>query len=132
MTFIKSYYKSLLWAIVIIVLLLIPGNKFPHNKLINIPHLDKIVHCILFMVLAYIMIFDTWFLKKKLEIRHITIIFIISIAFAGSTEIYQYYLIEFRTGSIFDFMADVLGILIASIIFRYMGNSINRLFHLIS
>lgn len=132
MTFIKSYYKSLLWAMVIIVLLLIPGNKLPHNKLINIPHLDKIVHFILFMVLAYIMIFDTWVLKKKLETRHITLILVISIVFAGLTEIYQYYLIVFRTGSIFDFMADVLGILLASIIFRYMGNSINRLFHLIS
>ncbi|MBR1625929.1 MAG: VanZ family protein [Bacteroidales bacterium] len=53
----KQYqYALLIWVAVILFLLLMPASSFPKTtKLINIPHLDKIVHSFLFGVLSFLL-----------------------------------------------------------------------------
>jgi drug/metabolite transporter (DMT)-like permease len=44
----KKWVIPVTWTLIIQVLLCLPGSAFPKSDLFDIPHLDKIVHIILF------------------------------------------------------------------------------------
>jgi VanZ family protein len=67
------------------------------------PHLDKIAHFSIFFLMTFFLILGR--LKKNYAL-------IFSILYALITEIIQTFL-DYRTGSIFDFVSDILGITFA-------------------
>lgn len=126
--FLKSYYKSILWAIIIMVALFTPGNKLPHPNLLNFENSDKLIHLILFMGLCFLLLLDTHAEKYSIKFRQTIFIIIVSLLFAIGTEIIQGYLINYRTGSILDFVADSIGIFLACGFFYILQNFISRFY----
>jgi hypothetical protein len=118
----RKIYSILLlvWTIVILVAVLLPKEDMitkPHF-LVDIPHIDKVVHTVLFGVFAFL-------LAKVLKAKsfRIKILCIISIAialiFGLLTECLQKILYDYiqRDFSWLDFLADSVGVSLALIIF---------------
>lgn len=129
MILIKSYHKSIIWAIVIMVILFTPGSKLPHPGILNFEYSDKLVHAVLFIVLGYIMLFETWAIHFKIQFNQIMVLALIAIIFGGLTELIQQFVAYEREGSIFDFMADFTGIVLAYSIFFAFRKTIGRFYH---
>lgn len=106
----------LLWAVLIFVFSSIPGRSLPE---VDIFSFDKIAHFFVFGVLGYLNV--RWFYHFRaspvLLFRHYVFFSIcIVTVYAGLDELHQL-LVPNRTCSLLDFLADVLGILSAHLIF---------------
>ena len=111
---ILKFWKSILWAAVIAFLLLLPGDKIPEKKLLDIPHFDKIVHAALFMLFEFLLLIEAKFLINfKIPRLKLTLL---AIGYALLTEWLQYLFAISRDGDWNDFLADVTGILISLVV----------------
>ena len=105
----------LAWTISIQVLLCLPGTTLPSEGLFNIPHLDKIVHVILFGGFTGLWCYY-YFLKGKSPSRLKTLFFIVYLLAALNGIILEYIqrdYIPFRSFDQGDIIADVLASSIA-------------------
>ena len=111
---IVNFWKPALWLIIICYLSLMPGDGLPRVPLFNIPHFDKLVH------------FGFYFIFTLLLIRPFSGIsrfsFMISAMLAatvsGVIEILQFQIAIHRHGDLFDFLANLAGVLTALLFFR--------------
>ena len=127
--FFGRYWKSIAWSLIIAYLLFIPGNDLPHNKFLDsIPHLDKIVHFVLFTILAFLLHVEKKIVRKELNFADHLILILIAVIYGGFTEIIQRLIIFERTGSWFDFLTDLSGIFSGILIFLVFRRSIDRWF----
>jgi VanZ family protein len=130
MKIIKSFWKTIICVTVIISLSVMSGNEIPH---VSIPHIDKIVHFIMYFTFALALIHD--FLHySKIHLKHwqIVLLSIVSvIAMGGFLEILQRIPYIHRSSDFFDFLANAIGAVIASIVYKLFEpllNKINALF----
>lgn len=93
--------------------------------------LDKIAHLIMYFGFAYVTL---WGYRKpyqehnkRFKIKALTTTLIISIAFGALTEIMQEALIPGRTGSLYDWIADVIGGLLGVTFFYFFNRNRNKL-----
>jgi VanZ family protein len=128
MDILKLYYKSIVWAIIIMIILFTPGNKIPHPSILNFANSDKLIHFVIFIILGYILLFETWAIKFRILNRQIVILAIVAIGFGAFTELIQQYFAYERQGSFFDLLADVAGICMAYAIFFAFRKAISRFY----
>jgi VanZ family protein len=125
----KKHWKSLVWAVIVFIVCSVPGNQVPDVPLINIPHLDKIVHFILFFVLALVLLFELN--KIRLERKPLLNAYLwsalVSIGYGVLIEALQHYVFVSRSASFWDVLANSLGVLFAILIFRYVIRTIKGL-----
>lgn len=116
MKFVKTYYKFLIWTIVIGVLCFTPGDEFREVK-INIPHFDKIVHFGMFYILGL-------FIKAiTLKVSNVFIqLVIVALVYAGLIEIVQHFFVPVRSGDIIDFIFDTVGLIVGIYTFNFYPN----------
>lgn len=95
-------------AIFILIVLLLPKSNMPVNKLFDIKHFDKIVHALLFAGLQFLLLLDSKVQRKSY--RQIFLLTFICIEYGALTELLQLLTNVGRTGSYYDFLADILGI----------------------
>lgn len=102
---------GILCGIVILILTGLPGSLFPRVK--PVVGLDKGVHLLMYAGFAFACL---WGYRKQYASngpayrkKAIILIFVISVAFGGLTELMQEYLVPSRTGNWFDFLADSIG-----------------------
>ena len=125
----KRWVATALVLLFIFYLTLVP-RPLPDTN-IEIPGLDKLVHAIMFGVLAFVASIDMARRNrshiKSLSISTIIIISVI-VAFIGLLiEILQQLMQLGRVGDLLDFIADIIGIIIASIItVNFLNSLINR------
>ena len=81
----------------------------------SVPYIDKLHHFSAFLILTFFMDLST---KKPLLFNKIALIFLISYAFL--IELVQYFL-PYRSAEVFDFVSDLLGILV----YLYFAPKIN-------
>ena len=124
----KQYHLILtVWTIIVLVLLLMPSSSFSSaNKLVNIPHADKIAHFVLFGMLSVLLFKNLEFVKKK-EISNIYFLTIVDIfVFGLFTEILQglMYNTAKRSFSLVDLAFDVLSSVVTmSILYLLYGRN---------
>jgi VanZ family protein len=87
MTIIKKYYLTLLWAVVIMVLCLLPQKTFPHSGIFELPNLDKVVHFFLFFILSSLLANEHALNERK--ITSLLVLFLICTGYGFTTEICQ-------------------------------------------
>jgi VanZ family protein len=109
---IKNYIKSIIWGLVILFSGTIPANKISKISLLEIRHMDKLLHFLLYLIFSLILYFDlrrnTRTLKDNFSIYFF--IFFIPFFWGMIMELIQYYLITNRQGSIADIIANICGI----------------------
>jgi VanZ family protein len=108
----KNYIKSIIWGFVILLSGTIPANKISKVSLLEIRHVDKLLHFLLYFIFSLILYFDLRRNAKTLKNSFSIYFFMFLIPFFwGMTmELIQYYLITNRDGSIADIIANISGI----------------------
>jgi len=104
-----------LWGILIFVLTGLPGSVLPKlPTYLDLFQPDKLVHIFVFGVLSLLLLFSFRKPGTPEFIQHhpLLISFLVSLFVAGTTELLQEFLIPMRTGSIWDFIANMAGCLL--------------------
>jgi len=103
-------------------LLLFPGSATP-DDLPSIPHLDKVFHVVLFAGCAFSLYFDFIIKKKKAHLLPALKFGFILLVAGAIIEVLQESFLN-RTGSMDDLIADLIGIVLGSIVAFYIAQPI--------
>jgi VanZ family protein len=110
----KNNRLSILVALVILYLSLSNPRTFDKISVAEIPHLDKIVHFMMYFGLMSVIWFEN---RIKLKyIQHILLASLIPVTYGILMEILQTTLTSTRTGNIWDALFNTLGILTSVLI----------------
>lgn len=113
MKILKIYWRVFLWAIIILIMSLMPPSD-KKNIGYLIPHTDKIVHFGLYFLLAFLGILSYYLsFNKKTTIKNILIWALGCIAYGGLMEYLQKIATTNRNSDWFDFIANSFGVLFA-------------------
>lgn len=132
----KKKYKVLsvvlfvLWIVVMFVMLLLPNDLLQQNRtsLFNIPHSDKIMHCGLFGVFAFLLQI-TMLLNSRLEIKKQYLIsLIVAVVFGLFTEVLQALTYQWcgRNFDIKDYLSDLIGVVLSLLFFKLCEKKIKK------
>jgi len=115
----KPLLPGLIWTILIALLTLIPGNYIPKvTTFFNWLGPDKLVHLFIFGVYAYLLV-EGLHRQTLVVITHEKALLsslLLGMVFATFTEVMQRFVIPGRNGNYFDFLADLLGLALGSMI----------------
>ncbi|MGE4290526.1 MAG: VanZ family protein [Salinivirgaceae bacterium] len=120
---IRYHYKIILWSLVIAYLCFSPSDGFKKVPIL-IPHLDKVVHFIMFFILGMLM--------EALKIRQINVVTriglpLLGIVYGGLIELTQHFVIDGRHGDWVDWTADIIGLSIGILFVKILPLKIQRL-----
>ncbi len=104
-----KYTKSLLIAIIILILSFIPLNTNSEGNFLNIPHIDKIGHFFFYALLGFMVLWESK-IKREISFAGLLKIFLLLIVFGSLIEFGQYFH-PLRTASWLDLIADLGGAL---------------------
>ena len=116
MIFLKKYFKSIVWIVIILIISL---SKIKTNEEINsldLP-LDKIAHFFMYFILTILILWDTNFKKSKNKKSKILITLLFINLYGIFIEVLQLKLTTYRSAEFLDFIANFSGSLIAAISF---------------
>jgi VanZ family protein len=118
--FFKSYWKSIVWAIFILLLCGIPGNEINKVNFIDIPYMDKMVHAFLYFVFTILLISENNSSEQgsSVLLKTILIVSLISLSYGALIEIMQKFIFINRGAEIWDMVANALGVLLAILLFQ--------------
>ena len=113
-----SYWKSILSVVVILYLSFAPPSDFSEMPKVNILFFDKIVHVALYLFLTIVLIFDFRSHNKFSKNNSIYIVqcILFPIVLGGCIEIAQDKWFYPRTAEWVDWLADILGVIIALVV----------------
>jgi VanZ family protein len=129
MKFITSFWKTIIWTCVVLFLSLSSGENLPHPSWLEFPHIDKVVHFIMYFVFALVLIHDSQH-YSKIRLNHGQIILIsvlIVIGWGGFLEILQRIPSIHRNSDFFDFLANTVGAVVASLLYRIFEPLLNKI-----
>jgi len=117
---IKNSIFSILVALVIMYLSLANSHTFDSVSVFeSIPNFDKFVHVGMYFALMSVIILEH---RDSIKIkRQLFIIGLIPLFYGILMEILQAFLTQTRTGSVFDALADCIGILISIFVWRWFN-----------
>jgi VanZ family protein len=105
---------SILIALIILFLSLSKSETFDTVQFINIPHLDKIVHFLMYFVLMLSLVYENRF--HMIKAKNIFLLAIIPVLYGISIEFMQAYLTITRSGEFYDVCFNTLGVLFAALL----------------
>lgn len=113
--FLRNTRWAILWGVIIFVLTGLPGSVLPKlPSYLDLFQPDKLVHLFVFGFFSFLLLYS--FRKpgtSEYVQRHpFLIAFLVSLFIAGVTELMQEFVIPLRTGSIWDFIANMTGCLV--------------------
>ncbi len=118
--FLRSNWPGLAWALFLLILSGVPGNYIPHVITFREwMHPDKIVHLLVYGIFVWLLIrgFRKQSAFNRLKKHASVISLIIGIVFGLMTEVMQAYIFTGRSGSIYDWFADILGCLLGWLVY---------------
>jgi hypothetical protein len=127
----------LLWAILILVITLMPAPAVPRLGLLGRYHVDKIIHALLFAVqfLLLVRAFRMHPRSKNVRGHAVSISILITVLYGAITELLQHVSGGGRSGDPFDFLADAAGVFLATALLHwgagtdtYLGKHLDRYF----
>lgn len=116
----RGYGNVLLWLVVITYLSTMSPGSVPKMSNMHIPHLDKLVHCVMYLVLSFLL---SLVLVRKYEVYTISIVvvvFLFTVSYGIAMELVQKYVVKTRTGDIIDALANSIGAIMGIVAFYYM------------
>jgi VanZ family protein len=124
----QKHWKSLLWSILVLIACAIPSNKVPNVDLLKWPHFDKLVHFGMFFVLTTLLVSENNKLRDSGLVSKTAIVWagIISLIYGFSIEAIQYFFLPSRSGSWIDMWANIVGILIAFFLYKFINRFTKR------
>lgn len=112
---IRKLWPALAWALMILILTGMPGAYFP--KVVTFWEWlspDKAVHVFIFGVQSFLLLitFGEQYLSGTNRLVYSSVIISITILFSLLTEVLQAYVFIGRDGNVYDFIANVVGVVV--------------------
>ena len=116
--FIKYYWKTIVWAILVFIASSISGDNLNKVKIITIPHFDKFVHFSLYFGLAVLLIIAIKKDKRteKLPLISIASALLITIGYSIIMELLQFYFFVSRSMEMGDAITNTIGAIIGMLL----------------
>ena len=116
----RHFYFPVFWAVSILFLCLIDTKELPSVTYLELMEFDKLVHIVLFGLL---MLSCTVALRKQTKIawaqkNAMVIALLFSIVYGSVIEVVQFFMVQDRTGELYDVLANGLGALLGILFFR--------------
>ena len=119
LSYVFQYKFTILLALVISLLSLVPGQNMPGSFLFSIPHFDKFIHMCMYGALGFVALSESRRNQPRLGF-HILLLLII-LALSAIIEILQATVVAARAAEWYDLLANFLGLLGAYILYRFIG-----------
>jgi len=119
--FFKNNILGILWAIVILILTVLPGNYFPQiSSFWELLSLDKLIHVSIFAIFSLLLIRVFKKQNKYLFLYSHSKIsaLLIGIIYGSLTEIIQSLINNGRHSSLYDFIANSAGCIVGLVLFN--------------
>ncbi len=116
----RNFGAFALWSILILLLFLIPGQLIPPiPDFYTLLQPDKVLHLALFSVFVYLLLQS---IRRQygpgfLRYRGMIIALLSGTIYGATTESLQYFLAINRSGNYYDFLVNVVGCLVGTVIF---------------
>jgi len=114
-----QYKFSILLAILIALLSLAPASDFPMSSIWTIPHIDKIIHLLMYGSLGFVALMESR-CTSKYSGYHLLILSGILLA-SGLIEVLQATVVLSRGAEWVDVLANFFGLLGSYLVFRLIG-----------
>tara|TARA_R110001599_G_scaffold171357_2_gene362498 strand:- start:13212 stop:13580 length:369 start_codon:yes stop_codon:yes gene_type:complete len=114
-SFIKQYWASVSWAIILAVLMLLPQDSFPESKLLSY---DKIAHLGVFGILSFLVLWgkrnnkDKARLENKYLLNSLTICVVYGLVLESLQSV-----VPGRMTDIYDLLANTIGAIAGVVVF---------------
>jgi VanZ family protein len=114
-----QYKFTILLALVIASLSLVPGQNMPGSFLFSIPYIDKIIHMSMYAALGFVALTESRRNQPRL-VFHLLLLLAI-LALSAIIEILQATVVAARAAEWYDLLANFLGLLGGYIAYRFIG-----------
>lgn len=113
----RSWIPALAWALIILVVTLMPAPAVPSSGFLDKYHFDKVVHAVLFGVLLILVLRARGGVQGDVGTRWAMVRWpaLLVICFGALTEVLQELLPFGRYGDLWDLLADSLGVSLAAV-----------------
>lgn len=116
--FFRRNLPGILWTALILLLMGIPGDRFPEIKTFwDWLEPDKLIHIFLFGIWAYLIIRQNIPQYETARKRFLVVVLAAGIVLSATTEILQALVFINRSGNIFDFFANISGMVFGIILY---------------
>ncbi|MFM8432319.1 MAG: VanZ family protein [Bacteroidota bacterium] len=105
----KRFYRSIAWAVIVLVLCIIPGRNIPEPDFLRWLKADKLAHIFLFGTLSFLLLLDA---SEKNGRRPTLLLLTIAVAYGGLIEAIQSLPVVQRDADVRDAVANAIGALI--------------------
>jgi VanZ family protein len=111
----RIFWKPVSWAVIIIILSVMPTNELNSHMLSIVPYEDKIMHFIFYGIFSFLLIraLIIYYKKSRPAWLLALVTFIIIFFFGMILEIIQAKFTSYRQGDIIDMVFDLAGCLFA-------------------
>jgi VanZ family protein len=125
--FVKKYYRTIIVSLLIIYLSTVSGEKVSKVSWFTFPHIDKIVHLLMYLTLSITVSYEIVRNKEKISVQKTLIIIVLfAILFGGAMELVQEYFTTTRSGDWADFGFNVIGASLCIPFFLIYNRNLNK------
>ena len=117
--YVFQYKFSILLAIVIALMSLIPGSSVPYTPLFSIPFFDKIVHFSMYAPLGFVALMESRCNRRCFNYHLFIVVMIFMLS--GLIEILQATVIATRGAEWTDLLANLGGLITGYVAYRLLG-----------
>lgn len=116
LSYVFRYKFSILLAILIVLISLIPSSSFPDSNLFSIRFLDKVVHFLLYAFFGFVALLES---RCRIQcIRFHLILLSIIFMMSAVIEVLQATVVATRSAEWFDLLANFSGLIVGYVAFR--------------
>ncbi len=120
LSYMFRYKFTILLAIVIVLLSLVPSSTMPPSRLFNIPYIDKLVHFSMYASIGFVALMEC-ICRDKCYLQHFLLILFLFLM-SAIIEVLQATVIATRAAEWFDLFANFSGLVAGYVAFRILRN----------
>jgi VanZ family protein len=121
---VKNNILPLIIAVIILLLSLSGAESFGRMNILGLRHADKVVHSLMYFVLTFVLLHQNRSIIDNST--KLLLLAIIPLLFGTLVEFLQSWLTTTRKGDVFDVLFNILGIVLAIIVWRLLGNRVKK------
>ncbi len=118
LSYVFRYKFTILLAIVIVLLSLVPSSSMPSSRLFNIPYLDKLVHFSMYASIGFVALMEC-ICRDKCYLQHFLLILFLFLM-SAIIEVLQATVIATRAAEWFDLFANFSGLVAGYVAYRIL------------
>jgi VanZ family protein len=118
LSYVFRYKFTILLAIIIVLLSLVPSSSMPSSRLFNIPYLDKLVHISMYASIGFVALMESRCIKncQRFHLLLVLVIFVMS----AIIEVLQATVVATRAAEWFDLFANFSGLVAGYVTYRIL------------